>query len=92
MEDNFLNEAFDDFHRPTTKNFSEVFRIEPTKIGTQIVALIPVKVGDKQLNQGITIVNGDLTINNVSIFELYDKQLIGTTNIENNIFNVTGFK
>lgn len=92
MEDNFLNEAFDDFHRPTTKNFSEVFRIEPTKIGTQIVALTAVKVGDKQLNQGITIVNGDLTINNVSIFDLYDKQLIGTTNIENSIFNVTGFK
>jgi hypothetical protein len=82
MENNFLNEAFDYFHRPTTKNFSEVFRIEPTKMGPQIIALTTV----------ITIVNGNLTINNVSIFDLYDKQLIGTTNIANNIFNITGFK
>lgn len=92
MEDNFLNETFDNFHRPTTKKFSEVFKIEQTKIGNQIVALTAVKVGDKLLNQGITIVNGDLTINNVSIFDLFDKQLIGTTNIDNKIFNVTGFK
>jgi hypothetical protein len=92
MENNFLNEAFDYFHRPTTKNFSEVFRIEPTKMGPQIIALTTVKIGDKQLNQEITIVNGNLTINNVSIFDLYDKQLIGTTNIANNIFNITGFK
>lgn len=92
MEDNFLDEAFDNFHRPTTKTFSEVFGIEQTKIGYQIVTLTSVKVGDKLLNQGITIVNGDLTINNVSIFDLYDKQLIGTTNIDNDIFSITGFK
>lgn len=92
MEDNFLNEAFENFHRPTTKKFSEVFRIEPTKIGYQIVVITAVKVGDKELNQGKTIINDDLTINNVSIFDLYDKQLIGTTNIENNIFNIIGFK
>jgi hypothetical protein len=92
MEDNFLNEAFENFHHPTTKIFSEVFRIEPTKIGNQIVVITAVKVGDKELNQGKTIINGDLTINNVSIFDLYDKQLIGTTNIENNIFNIIGFK
>lgn len=92
MEKDFLEEAFDNFHRPTEKKFSEVFRIEQTKLGNQIVALTAVKVGDKLLNQGITIVNGDLTINNVSIFDLYDKNLIGTTNIDNGIFNVTGFK
>lgn len=92
MEDNFLNDVFDNFHHPTTKDFSEVFRIEQTKIGSQIVALTAVKVGDKQLNQGITIVNGDLFIDNVSIFDLSDKQLTGTTSIDNNIFNITGFK
>ena len=69
-----------------------MFRIEQTKIGNQIVALTSVKVGDKLLNQGITIVNCDLTINNVSIFDLHNKQLIGTTNMDNNIFNITGFK
>jgi hypothetical protein len=92
MEKDFIEEAFDNFHRPTEKKFSDVFRIEQTKIGNQIVALTAVKVGDKLLNQGITIVNGDLTINNVSIFDLHNKQLIGTTNMDNNIFNITGFK
>ena len=92
MEKDFIEEAFDNFHRPTEKRFSDVFRIEQTKIGNQIVALTAVKVGDKLLNQGITIVNCDLTINNVSIFDLHNKQLIGTTNMDNNIFNITGFK
>ena len=92
MEKDFIEEAFDNFHRPTEKKFSDVFRIEQTKIGNQIVALTSVKVGDKLLNQGITIVNCDLTINNVSIFDLHNKQLIGTTNMDNNIFNITGFK
>jgi hypothetical protein len=92
MEKDFIEEAFDNFHRPTEKKFSDVFRIEQTKIGNQIVALTAVKVGDKLLNQGITIVNCDLTINNVSIFDLHNKQLIGTTNMDNNIFNITGFK
>jgi hypothetical protein len=69
-----------------------VFRIEQTKIGSQIVALKAVKVGDKHLNQGITIVKGNLFIDNVSIFDLSDKQLIGTTSIDNKIFNITGFK
>jgi hypothetical protein len=92
MEKDFIEEAFDNFHLPTEKKFSDVFRIEQTKIGNQIVALTAVKVGDKLLNQGITIVNCDLTINNVSIFDLHNKQLIGTTNMDNNIFNITGFK
>ena len=92
MEKDFIEEAFDNFHLPTEKKFSDVFRIEQTKIGNQIVALTSVKVGDKLLNQGITIVNCDLTINNVSIFDLHNKQLIGTTNMDNNIFNITGFK
>ena len=92
MEKDFIEEAFDNFHRPTEKKFSDVFRIEQTKIGNQIVALTAVKFGDKLLNQGITIVNCDLTINNVSIFDLHNKQLIGTTNMDNNIFNITGFK
>ena len=92
MEKDFIEEAFDNFHRPTEKKFSDVFRIEQTKIGNQIVALTAVKVGDKLLNQGITIVNCDLTINDVSIFDLHNKQLIGTTNMDNNIFNITGFK
>ena len=89
MEKDFIEEAFDNFHRPTEKKFSDVFRIEQTKIGNQIVALTAVKVGDKLLNQGITIVNCDLTINNVSIFDLHNKQLIGTTNMDNNIFAVS---
>ena len=67
MEDNFLNDAFNNFHHTTIKDFSEVFRIKQTKIGSQIVSLTAIKVGDKQLNQGITIVNGDLFIDNVSI-------------------------
>lgn len=92
MEENFLNEVFDNFHQPTAKDFSEVFRIEQTKIGSQIVPLIAVKVGEKQLNQGITILNGDLFIDNVSIFDLHDKKLIGTTGIDNKIFNITGYK
>ena len=92
MEKDFIEEAFDNFHLPTEKKFSDVFRIEQTKIGNQIVALTAVKVGDKLLNQGITIVNCDLTINNVSIFDFHNKQLIGTTNMDNNIFNITGFK
>jgi len=92
MEDDFLNKTFDNFHRTTTKKFSEVFRIEQTKIGKQIVSLIALKVGEKQLNPGIIIVNSDLAINNVSIFDLHDKHLTGTINLDNNIFNITGFK
>lgn len=47
MEKDFIEEAFDNFHLPTEKKFSDVFRIEQTKIGNQIVALTAVKVGDK---------------------------------------------
>jgi hypothetical protein len=92
MEDNFLDEAFNNFHRPTEKKFSDVFRIEQTKLGNQIITLLAVKVGDKQLNKGLIILNGDLTINGTSVYNLLDKSLIGTTSLDNNVFNITGFK
>ena len=92
MSDNYLNEIFEESNVPTTKPFSEVFKIEKTKIGYKITAIIPVKIENLQLNLGKIIINQNLFINNVSIFELQNKQLVGTTNLENNIFNVTGFR
>lgn len=92
MEDNYLNEVFDEFHRPTIKKFSEVFRIEQTEIGNQLFTLTSVKIGDKHLNPGITMINSDLTIDNISIYDLQNKLLIGTTSFDENVFNITGFK
>jgi len=92
MEDNFLNEVFDEFHQPTLKKFTEVFRVERTKFGSQIVALTAIRIADKYLDIGKAIVNGDLKIDNVSIFNLQDKLLIGSTSIDKNIFTITGFK
>lgn len=92
MEDKYLNEVFDEFQLPTIKKFSEVFLLQQTKIGNQIVTITSIKVGDKQLDPGITIINSDLLIDNVSIFDLQDKQLIGTTSFDKKVFNITGFK
>ena len=91
IKDNFLNEAFENFNCPTTKKFSEVFKIEQTKIGNQIIILMPIKLEDKLLNQEIIIVNNDLKINDISIFDLQDKSLVGTINKDSEVFNITGF-
>lgn len=92
MADTYLDDIFKDFHKETKKHFDEVFKIETTKIGIQIKSLLPIKIGDLELNKNkAIIINDNLKINGVSILELQGKNLIGTISKDNNIFNITSF-
>lgn len=92
MADSYLDDIFKEFHKETKKHFDEVFKIENTKIGIQIKSLLPIKIGNLELNESKTIIiNDELKIDGVSILELQGKHLVGTISADNNIFNITGF-
>ena len=92
MTDNFLQESFDNAYKDTKKMFSEVFKIENTNIGLQIVTLIPIRINSITLKPGKILINGDATIRDRSILELKHKYLVGKTNIYSNVFDITDYQ
>jgi len=92
MTDNFLQETFDNASKDTKKHFSEVFKLETTVMGLQIIAKIPVRIGNITLDIGKTLIFGTVFINLKSILDLQDKCLTGKTNVDNNLFDITGYE
>jgi hypothetical protein len=92
MTDNYLDDLFANSNKKTKKHFREVFKVESTELGIQITSVMPIKIEGKAINSCSTVVNLDLKIGNKSILDLHDRYLIGSTNIDNNIFTITNYE
>lgn len=85
--DDLLSEIF----KNTSKPFNEVFKIENTKIGLKITALLPVEVDGMKFQAFDSKLNANISINKTSITDLQDKHLIGILHTQGGHFIISDF-
>lgn len=88
--DNYLDELFNESFENTQKPFNEVFRIEQTGLGQQVVPLMKTKILDTVLNPGQTFLVESVSLNSRPISEFFDKILIGKIHVDSKVFYITG--
>ena len=87
-EDNFLNNIFDDAFEDTKKHFIEVFKLDKSTGDTKLMPLIPIKIGNFNLDQDRIIFEPLLRLNGKLLQNLSDKILVGRTHKFSRVFEI----
>ena len=74
------------------KHFSEVFKMEQIKIGSQTKFLIKVEIGETYFDCDTIEINTKIKINKVPLFDLQNKYLVGVWLGNVSTFRITGFQ
>jgi len=92
MEDNFIEDLFESEREEISKPFSQIFKIENAKLGTQMSVLIPISIKENYYEQGRIFYNPDISVNGIPLYELQSKNLKGWVHRDSNVFYITGYE
>lgn len=84
--DDLINNEYEDMKKP----FTQVFRVNSTELGQQVIPLMKTKILDKLLTPGQAFLVESVSLNGKPISEFYDKILVGKLHTDSGVFNIIG--